>query len=577
MLRLVSTQFWTPLLVCLIVGFLGGGAALLPFLLWANLLQRNRHLQQGLTELAESRSHLQTSQHRYHELVQNANSLIIRWDGSGRVLDANAFSEKLLGCSLDELKGRPIAELFAVGHSDRVEADKLVQRILQQPEANPFQILQTRNRAGRTLWIAWTHKVFNGTELSDRDVLSIGTDISDRMEIEEELMQARQAARVADHAKGSFLANMSHEIRTPMNGVLGMLELLGRTKLDERQAEYAQIAHESAQNLLHILNDILDFARGEAGRIQLREESFDIRSLVDEAVKSQTASIMEKTLEMRMEVDPAVPAALFGDSARFRQIFFNLLGNAVKFTDRGSVTTRIVCEPAGGDDILLRISVVDTGLGISGEQLPLLFQPFVQGEDGHTRRFGGTGLGLAIVRQIVERMGGEVWVESQLGVGSNFQLAVLVRTARRAQVPQGAKVQRFRGNVVLGDLSVLNRCLWARQLREVGLTVLTCRRPEELLTAFRSDRIDLAVVGEGMVGADWYLVQQLRRLERVVSGAGIVILAVVDHAHRIGEGLRAGAHLVLVNPVDPEKMVEALHSIPALSQPDPAANRAPRR
>ncbi|MES2343391.1 MAG: ATP-binding protein [Pseudomonadota bacterium] len=264
--------------------------------------------------------------------------------------------------------------------------------------------------------------------------------------------EAREVARQANLAKSNFLATMSHEIRTPMNGVLGMAQLLRREETDPVQAGRLETLMESGEHLLSILNDILDMSKVNAGRLDITPAPENLPLFLDRAVAFWRARADEKAVALRLEADEDLPSHVWMDAIRVRQVLFNLIGNALKFTDQGAVTVRVAAQPVGETAARIHISVIDTGPGIPEEHLPALFERFSQVDESEARRFGGTGLGLAIASQLTELMGGRVWVESQLGHGSIFHVEAIFDLA---QAPTSAAVEPVAEEAPAADLDVL--------------------------------------------------------------------------------------------------------------------------
>ncbi len=281
-----------------------------------------------------------------------------------------------------------------------------------------------RHKDASYRWIlARGTEIKNEGELSSR-MVGIHIDVTDRKLVEELLRQAKETAEAASRAKSQFLANMSHEIRTPMNGVLGMAELLLRCALGDKERHLTESIHRSGTVLLAVINDILDFSKIEAGKMQLEAIPFEIRRTIQEAVDLAMLAAQGKHLRLSHQIDPNVPHYLLGDPARLRQVLVNLLGNAIKFTERGTIALIVDLESHTHGLCGLSVCVADTGIGIPPEVHPYIFEAFSQADGSTTRKYGGTGLGLAIVKQLVTLMGGTVELQSRLGEGSAFRFVV---------------------------------------------------------------------------------------------------------------------------------------------------------
>jgi PAS domain S-box-containing protein len=381
---------------------------------------------------------LRQSAETYQAIFNSANDAILVFEiGSGRLVEANEQVRELLGADPQEVCRRGLDGLCG---SSPPYSIREARTWLEAAETGGAAVFPwCLDREGGALWLEISLK--RCTIRGKERVLAVVRDISRRKRHETELerlneelrrataaaTQMAAAAESASLAKSEFLATMSHEIRTPMNGVIGVTDLLLETDLSDRQREYANMVHGCADSLLRIINDILDFSKVEAGRLELEDIDFDLHGLIDEAVTPFAVRAREKGLDLASAVNPGVPARLRGDPGRLRQILINLVSNAIKFTQDGSVRIDARRETSAQGDVVLRFEVSDTGIGIPDDRIAALFQPFAQLDASVTREYGGTGLGLAISARLVELMGGQIGVESREERGSTFWFTVALR------------------------------------------------------------------------------------------------------------------------------------------------------
>ena len=389
-------------------------------------------------------------------------------------------------------------------------------------------------------------------------LLGVNRDITDDVQRTAELEAKRVEAEAAAVAKGQFLATMSHEIRTPMNGVIGMLEVLRRAELEPAHREHADIALQSARNLLHILDDILEISRLEAGQIRLEPIAFDPRALIAEVADLFSRSVLRPGVELITQIEAGMPDQVTADANRLRQIVTNFVGNAVKFTEAGRIVVEVGYRP---DDGHLRVAVRDTGIGIAPEVCARLFQRFVQADGSTTRRYGGTGLGLAICKQYAELMGGCVGVESQQGVGSLFWVEIPALIAEReagaveADAPAGARPLR----VLVAEDNETNQRVVAALLSSFGHSFTIVPDGAQALAAVSSADYDAILMDVQMPVMDGpTATRHIRALGGRASMLPIIALTANAMPGQRAEYLAAGMTDYLSKPVDVSALYEAL-------------------
>jgi signal transduction histidine kinase len=371
---------------------------------------------------------------------------------------------------------------------------------------------------------------------------------------------ARHAAEAANRAKSEFLAGMSHELRTPLNAVLGYAQLLTmQGGLSPKQARGLDTIHKSGLHLLALINDILDLARIEAGRTELNPEPVKLADFLQSVVNLMRVKADEKQLAFVFDADPGLPETVLADERRLRQVLLNLLGNAIKFTDRGTVTLRAAAEPKGPSQVLLRLDVEDTGVGMRAEDLQRIFEPFQQVGEVE-RRSGGTGLGLAITRALVNDMGGQVQVSSEFGRGTRFSIALplpVAQPAAEAPAPHLPRVARYQGparRVLVVDDVAANRALMCDFLTNAGFEVAEAADGQQMLATARSFRPDLILMDSVMPAVDGVEATRRLRQDADLSKVPVIAVSAAATAEHRAECLQAGVNVFLTKPVSLETL-----------------------
>ncbi|MEO0743595.1 MAG: response regulator [Bacteroidota bacterium] len=424
-------------------------------------------------------------------------------------------------------------------------------RVVQtgEPLVNKEEPIETN---GETRWLSTTKVPLYDADGRVMGLVGISRDITVAKHAKAALSDAKDAAETAAQAKGEFLANMSHEIRTPLNGVLGMTEMLRETQLNPEQREFVEIVHSSGNALLGIINDVLDFSKIEAGHVELATEPFALHRLVEEVLDVVAVSATRAGLGLGYFIEPDVPATLVGDAYRLRQVLTNLLSNAVKFTREGGVSVRASLDrPVAGHIAALHIAVEDTGVGIPAEKLDHVFGSFTQADASTTRQFGGTGLGLAISGQLVGLMDGELWAESEVGVGSTFHITLDLPVGPLpddAPAPPPAALDGLR--VLVADDNAVTLRMLDLQLRAWGAQPILLSRPSEAFSWLDTHpRPSLAFLAMHMPEMDGLDLAATIREQYPPDTLPLVLLSAIGDALSRTAAERVGLAAVLTQPV----------------------------
>ncbi len=525
------------------------------------LKEANRNLEIEIADRIRAQAVLKDSEALYSSLVENLPVQVLRKDLEGRFTFANRSFCALLGKPLSEILGKTDFDFYPEELATKYRRDDRhvattgvlfedVERNQKGDEVRYVRVMKSavRDAAGR---IVGTQAVF--------------WDVTEQKWAQEHLQQAKEAAEAANRAKSAFLANMSHEIRTPLNAILGMTELVLDTPLSAEQREYLRVVQESGESLLSLVNDVLDFSKIEAGKLVLDRTEFDVREMLGDTMKSLAVRAHRKGLELASRVRADVPERVLGDSTRLRQIVVNLVGNAIKFTERGEVLVDVACASRADGEAMLHVAVRDTGIGIPEEKREAIFRAFEQGDSTTTRRFGGTGLGLTICWRLVEMMGGRIWLESEVGRGSTFHFTARVGLSTTASEEPGDTLSDgLRGvRVLVVDDNATTRAILDETLRTWDMVPTPASGAREALELLREARragspFGLVLTDAQMPDVDGFTLAESIQREPQGGIPTVMMLASGDRPGDISRCEELGLFAYVLKPVKRSDLLDAI-------------------
>jgi PAS domain S-box-containing protein len=535
-------------------------------------------------EQKNSDQRLRDQQFYTRSLIESNIDALITTDPYGVITDVNKQMEALTGCTRDELIGAPFKDYF----TDPQRAEAGIKRVLREKSVTDYE-LTARARDGKQTVVSYNATTFYDRNRKLEGVFAAARDVTERKRVELELQQAKAAAESANRTKSDFLASMSHEIRTPMNAIMGIADLLAQTALTPEQDRFVQIFRRSGDNLLNLINDILDLSKVESSQLDLEQTGFSLSDHLEKVMEMVAPRAQEKSLTLVCEIDAGVSNNLVGDPTRLRQVLLNLLGNAIKFTQSGSVSLRVEPDGKDGSATALRFTVTDTGIGIAGDKLDQVFERFTQADSSTTRRFGGSGLGLTISRRLVELMGGRIWVTSKVDAGSVFAFAVPLEVST-AEIKLDAVALGTAPGLPLPVLHILmaedspDNCVIAlAYLKDTPYLVDVAETGLLACEMFRAGRYDLVLMDRQMPAMDGLTATRtIRAWEKANHRAPTPIIALTASALKGDREtcLAAGCTAYLTKPIKQEVLLRAIveHSTVRISpqSPDATPSRAAR-
>jgi len=535
----------------------------------SNLSDIERSIEHALT-FRQTQKALLKEQALLAALMDNLPDKIYFKDLQSRFIRINkGLADHFKIASPAEAEGKTDFDFFTPEHAQPAYDDE--QQIIRTGEPKIGMIEKETHPDGRVTWASTSKMPLRDAEGRIIGTFGLSRDVTELIEKENALEQANREmaeanARVeaANKAKSEFLANMSHEIRTPMNGIIGITELLLKTELSPHQLDYMNMINRSADQLMRLLNDILDFSKIEAGKLDLEIIPFDLRDSLADTLKLLAGRAAEKGIELAYHIPPDVPAKLMGDPGRLCQVISNLVGNAIKFTEKGEVLVDVAVKSIDDHEVRLHVQVIDTGIGIPPEKCDTIFEAFNQADASTTRAFGGTGLGLAITASLVQMMDGQIWVESEVGKGSRFQFTAVLGLQKDAKSFEFESPPTLRGlPVLVVDDNATNRHILEEMLASWEMRPMAVECGEAALAALENSRANnnpfkLAIIDGMMPGMDGFELAERIREKPEWKRLTMILLssAAMQDQHR--RAMRAGFARSMSKPVKQSDLFNAI-------------------
>lgn len=531
----------------------------------AKLHEMVETLQEDILQRNELEDKLRFAKNINRTFIESANAIIAVIDRDGVMININPYGERFCGYTQEEIASEPYFwSRFLQPHM----RDKVAGIISNARDGNITESFQNAwiSKEGDERMFEWSNALVSDENGQMQYVTTIGIDITEQKEHQLALEKAKEEAEAAAKAKSDFLANMSHEIRTPLNGIIGLTELVLKTELEPKQRDFLEKSNLSSHALLDVINDILDYSKIEAGKFVLENKPFDIKSVLNNIMSLFEFQAVQKGLTLKLDVDVA-DSIMIGDALRLTQILTNLVGNAIKFTETGSILIHVMTTSENEHSVYMQFSIEDTGIGMSEEALKKIFQEFSQADTSITRQFGGTGLGLAISKQLVTMMGGDIWVESEPNRGSRFFFTTefgkmksytpKVQNEEIAVDPQ--MLNAIKGSrILLAEDNKINQLVVVELLEELGMVVDIAENGQKAVQCASSQEYSLILMDIQMPLLDGFeATREIRKLANYVDTPIIALsAAVMQKDKELTSEVGMNAHLS--KPINKNDLFKAL-------------------